>query len=717
MASNICSKCSTPNLASANFCANCGERLDRISDHPDIESTGQPALKTGTILQGRYQIELELGRGGFGAVYKARDMSLSKDCAIKENLSTTEFAQRQFSREATVLAKLNHPNLPRVTDHFIIPGQGQYLVMDFIEGLDLKRLFEINGVVAPEQAIQWITQIADALSYLHSQNPPILHRDIKPANIRVTPEGRVYLVDFGLVKHLDPHQKTTIGARAITPGYSPPEQYGEGITDERSDIYALAATLYTLLTGIEPPESVQRVGYDNLQTPNQVNIQVNQSLSNAITRAMALQPQQRFSSVNQFKTAITTQIPDSSLPTQPSTTGQKKTPYLLIAAGFGGLLICVFSIALIWSIYGDQLFGLAKSSDTSTPTRTPDIQITDTPISPTDTSETVIIIDTTQVISSEQPMTETPTFLPTAAETDTPTPTISLTPTPTISNTPTQIPKLVFDLAFASDRTGLMQIHLMNTQNTSEWTSINNPSGYNRVWWPTFCGSQIAVEAQDLNGVNPTWIYMLDPSTDSAWKWLPTAEWDRLAVPRCSPDNQFLAFSGNAGSSWDMLVAENQSMQVKYIYTTSLSGYASWPGDTSLFYSMGRPDKTFDIRRTVNIQNPEQMTTSTIIGEGKFPAISPDNALLAYVCNGTSEICVIEISSGITLSTIPLNYVKIDGVAMPASMMWSGDGQWLYYASADGGDWDIFRIRYDGSGKVNLTSEWSSNELMPAILW
>jgi Tol biopolymer transport system component len=166
-----------------------------------------------------------------------------------------------------------------------------------------------------------------------------------------------------------------------------------------------------------------------------------------------------------------------------------------------------------------------------------------------------------------------------------------------------------------------------------------------------------------------------------------------------------------------MLVAENQSMQVKYIYSTSLSGFASWPGDTSLFYSMGKPGKTFDIRRTNNIRTPEQMTTSTIIAEGKFPAVSPDNGLLAYVCNGTSEICIIEISSGITLATTPLNYIKIDNASMPATMMWSGDGQWLYYASADDGDWDIFRIRYDGSAKVNLTSDWSSNELMPAIQW
>ncbi len=170
-------------------------------------------LQTGQVFNNRYRIVKLLGQGGFGAVYRAWDSNLNKPCALKENLDVSPEAQRQFTREATVLANLSHPNLPRVTDHFILPGQGQYLVMDFVEGDDLASILKQRGPVPPEQAIAWILQVADALSYLHTRQPPVVHRDIKPANIRLTPDGRAMLVDFGLVKIYNAQLRTTMGAR------------------------------------------------------------------------------------------------------------------------------------------------------------------------------------------------------------------------------------------------------------------------------------------------------------------------------------------------------------------------------------------------------------------------------------------------------------------------------------------------------------------------
>ncbi len=192
-------------------------------------------LTTGMVLNNRYRIVKLLAQGGFGAVYRAWDLNLKIACALKENLSVTPDAQKQFDREATLLASLQHPNLPRVTDHFSIPGQGQYLVMDFVEGEDLQQILDRTRTPIPEhQALAWVDQVCDALSYLHTHYPPIIHRDIKPANIKITPQGRAILVDFGIAKALAPNAKTTQGARAITPGYSPPEQYGQGSTDDRS---------------------------------------------------------------------------------------------------------------------------------------------------------------------------------------------------------------------------------------------------------------------------------------------------------------------------------------------------------------------------------------------------------------------------------------------------------------------------------------------------
>jgi len=261
-------------------------------------------LETGEILNNRYRILNILGVGGFGAVYRAADMALKFPCAVKENLDTSPEAQRQFEKEAVILANLSHPNLPRVLDHFIIPEQGQYLVMDFVKGEDLHTLITQKGIVPEDQALNWISQIASALNYLHNQKPPVIHRDIKPANIRIRSDGTAFLVDFGLVKVYDPHMRTTIGARAVTPGYSPPEQYGHGKTDPRTDIYALAATLYTLLTGLEPQESIQRVVSDNMIPLDSVESQVRPGLGGVVGKGMHLQPSQRFATVAAFEQAL-----------------------------------------------------------------------------------------------------------------------------------------------------------------------------------------------------------------------------------------------------------------------------------------------------------------------------------------------------------------------------------------------------------------------------
>ena len=262
------------------------------------------SLQPGQLLYSRYRIVKLLGQGGFGAVYRAWDVSLNKPCAVKENLETSPEAQRQFAREATILANLYHPNLPRVTDHFSLSGQGQYLVMDFVEGEDLASMLQRQAQLPISQVLAWISQVADALSYMHSLNPPVVHRDVKPANIRITPEGRAMLVDFGLVKVYDPHLQTTLGARAVTPGYAPPEQYGHGNTDGRTDIYALGATLYKLLTRQEPLESVQRVIGKQMPSAQQLNPQVTAEVSWAIDHALRLEPSQRFQSVGEFKAAL-----------------------------------------------------------------------------------------------------------------------------------------------------------------------------------------------------------------------------------------------------------------------------------------------------------------------------------------------------------------------------------------------------------------------------
>ena len=264
-------------------------------------------LSPGQVLNNRYRIVKLLGQGGFGAVYRAWDTNLNGPCALKENFDASLAAQAQFQREASLLFNLRHPNLPRVFDSFSVPGQGQYLVMDYIEGEDLGQMLERTAAPLDEpKALGWISQVCDALSYLHSQTPAVIHRDLKPANIRITPHGQAMLVDFGIAKVYDPSLKTTMGARAVTPGYSPPEQYGLGSTNPQSDIYSLGATLYTLLTRQEPPASVDIVS-GSAPPPalaHTINPLVSPGVSSAIEKAMQLNQAARFASAQEFKEAL-----------------------------------------------------------------------------------------------------------------------------------------------------------------------------------------------------------------------------------------------------------------------------------------------------------------------------------------------------------------------------------------------------------------------------
>jgi formylglycine-generating enzyme required for sulfatase activity len=265
-------------------------------------------LAQGSVLNQRYRVVSLLGEGGFGAVYRVWDLNLERPLALKENLATSIEAQRQFKREAQILFDLSHPNLPRVIDLFVVADQGQYLVMEFVEGQDLEEMLEQRGKPLPlEKALEWTGQICDALDYLHRQQPPIIHRDIKPANIRITRSSTAMLVDFGIAKLYDADSKTTQGAQAVTPGYSPLEQYGRGHTDARSDVYALGATLYTLLTNQLPPASVDRLARSvgELKPASELNSAVPQGVSQAIEQSMSLECDARFSSAAAFKRALT----------------------------------------------------------------------------------------------------------------------------------------------------------------------------------------------------------------------------------------------------------------------------------------------------------------------------------------------------------------------------------------------------------------------------
>ena len=262
-------------------------------------------LETNYLLNGRYKILETLGQGGMGSVYRAEDTNLDVEVAVKDNLFTTVEYARQFRREAEILAKLRHPNLPRVTDHFVIEGQGQYLVMDYIEGEDLRQRMDRLGTLPEDEVITIGVAVCEALSYMESRTPPVVHRDIKPGNIKITPSGTIFLVDFGLVKTLLDSQITATGARAMTPGYSPPEQYGTARTDHRSDVFSLGATLYAALTGSIPEDSLARAMNQEGLTPIRTHApRVSKRLASVIEKSLEVLPSDRYQSAGEFEEAL-----------------------------------------------------------------------------------------------------------------------------------------------------------------------------------------------------------------------------------------------------------------------------------------------------------------------------------------------------------------------------------------------------------------------------
>src|SRR2546427_10271577 len=256
-----------------------------------------------TVLQGRYRVVRLLGQGGMGAVYEAVDERLDTTVALKETLFVEEKLRKQFEREARLLARLHHPALPRVSDHFA-EGEGAFLVMQFITGDDLAEMITLRrGPFPQEQVLLWADQLLDALDYLHTQDPQIIHRDIKPQNLKLSSRGQIILLDFGLAKGQAGGVSVVTTSASIfgyTPNYAPLEQIQGLGTDPRSDIYALAATLFHLITNIKPPDPLSRASAivkrlpDPLPLADRVTTQVSAAVAAVLSKGRSQKRDDRY---------------------------------------------------------------------------------------------------------------------------------------------------------------------------------------------------------------------------------------------------------------------------------------------------------------------------------------------------------------------------------------------------------------------------------------
>ena len=368
---------------------------------------------TGQIIHSRYRIDVLLGQGGMGAVYRAWDVSLNIPVALKEmrpdpNAGPHRLAQlrQQFKREAQVVASLDHPNLVRVTDYFSW-NDSELLVMNFVEGENLAQRIEREGAQPERRVLEWALQLLEALAYCHTRS--VIHRDVKPQNVIIRPDGRAVLVDFGLVKLWDPRDpRTRTVMRGMgTPEYAPPEQYSAmtGHTDPRSDLYSLGATLYHALTGQAPMSATDRMAVPERFRPvRAVAPHVSRRVEAAVQKAMEMSITQRLGSAREMADALRGDTPVAPVGGREARPGTRPALLPVWAWVVGGIVLLILVVAAV--------IGVATVAPLPSPTSAP-------AAAPSPTS----------------PATLSPT--PSPAVSPSPSPTLSATPTTTPSPTPT----------------------------------------------------------------------------------------------------------------------------------------------------------------------------------------------------------------------------------------------------------------------------------------
>ncbi len=695
-------------------------------------------LERGTLLYNRYRIVEILGQGGMGSVYRAIDENLGVDVAVKENLFTTEEYARQFRLEAIILANLRHPNLPRVTDHFVIEDQGQYLVMDYIEGEDLRQRMERLGTLPEEDVILIGAAMCDALAYLHSRKPPILHRDIKPGNVKITPEGNIFLVDFGLAKVVQGSQATTTGARAMTPGYSPPEQYGTARTDPRSDIYSLGATLYAALTGVIPEDGLARA-MDNAQlTPvRKRNPNVSRRLAAAIEKAMAVDPDDRFQTAEEFKkallrsTARTRRLTSSDYtvspppeepeietgegkegaaeqpspmpiaPPPPSNGNNKRKKKKRKDRGPG----CWLSSILIITVVAILAY---FSPATLTAMMPQSVAAWFSPPTPTATvTPTRAPLNTPTATGAEVAPTISPTNTPTPPP---PIPTATFTPRPTDTPTPTETPLGGGwgQIAFASDRSGVLQIYLANTDGSNVRPLTNLPDGACQPDW--------APDGTRLVFVSPCALYedrfkgaslFMINADGSGLTQLSTAPGGDFE-PAWSPDGRRIVFTSLRDGYRQIYLMDIVENTVTRLTNTGRDAEASQPAwspfGNQIVYTVQRYGAYQIWTMTDTGQAPAQLVRSGTELWDFLPAWSPDGETILFSQRRAASPIYLSWlmsiryqergSTGTRLNASPLPIVDVE---------FSPDGFWIAFEGQEEDNPDIYIMTVTGAVRTRVT--------------
>ncbi|MDY6872461.1 MAG: protein kinase [Chloroflexota bacterium] len=681
-------------------------------------------LQPATILQERYQIIEKLGQGGMGAVFLAWDQTLETRVAVKSNFNPAPESVDQFLKEARLLAGLRHPNLPRVTDYFVI-GKEQFLVMDYIPGDDLGKRLKLEGPQPLDDVLSWSRQLCAALAYMHSQDPPVTHRDIKPANIKLTPEGKVILVDFGIAKVDSAQAQTATGASGYTPGYAPPEQYGRGHTGPYSDQFSLAATIYALLTQAKPADSIQRVlGKAALMPIQQMDPSIPQNIADALLKAMALQPDERFESVSAFLEAL--EDPDYRLdevtrnemtsvmiPRGVGPTGEpvspvdrtiagaevrkQRKPNLLLVGGFAILaLLLLGAAALLLFVFPESpIYVLSQADPTATGTAAP---LSSPTLQNTQAEVQIVAVATATAFPS---------------------------PTPTEEPTPTLAPEKVGAsgvIAFASDRgeDGIVQIWTMRVLRdlagevyTDEFTQLTFDEGDKDqpVWSPD--GSQIAYVAPggESNGLD-IWVMDVDGGSPTNITMTAGDEFD----PVWMPDGSLIAFTHHLRDAGGMPIYALTWVAPDGTGRERLSeDFIEWdptfsPDGQYMLYTIHASSHDYFYFRSAgdSFVAPKGFDLRGLFGEfGQVsdPAWAPLGDQFAYTEHKSSrELIVLVTYQSMQANGLhqPTEYVLTDTGA-DTDPAWSPDARWLAFTSLRDGDSEVYLMTTTGRPQINLS--------------
>ncbi len=676
---------------------------------------------------GRYYILQQLGEGGMATVYKALDTRLEREVAVKVIRSAVfppaqmERMSKRFEREARSLARLSHRNIVKVLDYGEYQG-APFLVMEYLPSGTLKERLS-RGRLSWQNAFRLLKPVAQALAHAHENQ--VVHRDVKPSNILVSRSGEPMLSDFGIAKFLEYEgttELTSTGAGVGTPEYMAPEQ-GMGQADERADIYALGVVLYQVITGHVPyradtPLAVLiKKNTEPLPRPTRFVPDLPAAVEYLLVKTLARDPSQRYQSMNQLIETLDKilasggtldglSIPPSDQPTRdlppvderPSRSGgtvkrkPNSTPWIVA----GGVL------ALCCAAVGVGLLAQGGFPFTPTPFAPLPTATLPEPIPPSLTS----LAPTTEV---------PPTFTSLSPTLDPPT----LTPTWTASLTPVTVSR---ELAFVSDRDNgseHFRVHVIDADNPNGgYLVFDNPPGYERAGWPSFCGSALAAEVIDDDKALPQWIYLFKRDGSST-KW--ASNGGALGVPRCSPNEWYMAYSAQNGDHWDLMLADLGSGKLVDAFNAEkygkISGYASWNATSQSFiFEAISSNEAIALLRVTNVFTSPALAEFDLGRNASFVALSPDGRQVAHECE-EGALCVTDLNSGKTQTLYQTRFdVSLEWTER-VTPVWSADGRWIYFASVDGGDWDIFRIHPDGSGVENVTRDWPSNEIHPAVKW